>query len=138
METEDNYVAALESAEDLEGYGGGRVGGRGYSGNDANGLGDFDDVVFVLDDTNGLHTFHVVPDNGGTEVVLDNLVGVLAKPGFFNGIFGKLFFFSLYCLGDRFTDSVGLFLIEFFELFHCCFGFLHHFINFFSYHVCSS
>ena len=73
----------------IGGHGG--VGGGGYTADDADGLGHLHDadVVQIADDTPGLHTLELIPDDLGLGLVLDDLVLVFAHTGLVHGHSGQ-------------------------------------------------
>ncbi len=88
---EDDGVAGLQRDQGLEDRGGGRVGGRYDTADDAYRLGDGDGTHLVIfaEDAAGLLFFVLVVDVFGGEVVLDNLVFDDTHTGLFHGHLGQ-------------------------------------------------
>ena len=114
MRADDDRAARLERDEDLVDRRGGRVRRRHDGRDDAERLGDLDDLAVVesLDDADGLHRPDEVVDLLRGEQVLLDLVGDDAVAGFFVGEAGERLGLGRDRGRHRVDDGVDLFLGE--------------------------
>ena len=115
---EHDAAACLERDQALEQCGRGGVGGGDDGGDDSHRLGDLEDALLAVlaQDPDGGHAAHGLDHIAQNEIVLGDLVGLLAEAGLLARHGGETLRLAQSCRRHRLDDGVDLLLRELLDL----------------------